>query len=61
MMVMGNLANTLGKQGQLDKVAQMQKEVLEKARRILGEEVRNIQTQPRQFKTSCTCSKSQAS
>jgi hypothetical protein len=38
MMAMGDLANTLGKQGQLDKVAKMRKEVLEKRRRILGEE-----------------------
>jgi hypothetical protein len=35
---MGNLASTLGDQGQLDEAAQIQKEVLEKRRRILGEE-----------------------
>jgi hypothetical protein len=35
---MNNLANTLGEQGQPDEAAKMRKEVLEKRRRILGEE-----------------------
>lgn len=35
---MNNLANTLDKQGQLDEAAKMKKEVVEKMRRILGEE-----------------------
>ena len=35
---MSNLANTLGDQGNLDEAAAMQKEVLEKMTRILGEE-----------------------
>jgi len=35
---MGNLASTLGQQGQLEEAASMMSEVLEKRRRILGEE-----------------------
>jgi hypothetical protein len=35
---MNNLAITLGEQGQLEEAAPMMKEVLEKRRRILGEE-----------------------
>jgi len=35
---MNNLANTLGDQGKLEEAAAMKKEVLEKRRRILGEE-----------------------
>ena len=35
---MGNLADTLGHQGQLDEAAKMMKKMLGKKRRILGEE-----------------------
>jgi tetratricopeptide (TPR) repeat protein len=35
---MSNLANTLGDQGHLEEAAKMYKEVLEKRRRILGDE-----------------------
>jgi len=34
---MGNLANTLGQQGQLEEAAAMKREVLEKTRRIIGD------------------------
>jgi hypothetical protein len=35
---MNNLANTLGKQGQLEEAASMEKKILKKIRRILSEE-----------------------
>jgi len=38
MIAMGNLADTLGHQGQLDEAAKMMKKMLGKKRRILGEE-----------------------